>query len=128
MAIIGKSQEVPVRQAYQTLPKLEDNEVLLFRSRSGDELVHLAPTMVLSMMATAIGRNGSPVPASELVEIHNIGIFAAWDMGKKLGQLADDGYFTRAHVGIEEFFSPTDKFRAYAQETPYTIIKGSVEF
>lgn len=121
MAIIANTREVPQREPYEGLPQILENQVIHFASRTGDNKVHLAPNMVLSMMATAIARNGSPVPASELVEIHRIGIFAAWDWGKKLGQLAEMGYFTRMHFGTEEWFFPDSRFHKYVEETTFEI-------
>jgi hypothetical protein len=121
MAIIAKQEKIPERKPYKGLPQISEDQVIHFASRTGDELIHLAPAMVLSMAATAAARKGSPIPASQLVEISQIGIFASWDWGKKLGQLSEEGFFTRTHVGTEEYFRPDKKFDEYVKETHFDV-------
>ena len=119
MAIIGKSSKAPKINWLEQLPTLDEGEIIVFLRP--DEQYYTASNMVMSMAATCIGRHGTPFKASNLEAVSRIGIFSTWEAKKKMGQLCDAGYFSRQHVGKEEYFSPEQKFFEFLEKTKFEV-------
>ena len=118
MAVIGKSNIIPTAVFIDGL-SLSENEAYVF-SRP-DPQYYTATNMAISMMATCIGRYGSPVKASDLLRVSQLGIFVGWEFKHKLGELCDQEFFSRKHFGLEEYFTPEDKFFKFIKETAFEI-------
>lgn len=119
MAIVGKFDKAPDIHFLEELPKLEQNQIILFLN--SDRQFFNAPKMVLSMAATCIARHGVPFKASDFVAVSMVGIFSTWEAKRKMGLLCDAGFFSRYHWKREEFFMPEAKFLEFVVTTPYEI-------
>lgn len=117
MAVIGNSKSVPESNFLDCFERLAENEVFVFLRP--DQQYFTATNMAISMMATCVGRYGSPIKASDLQKISQIGIFATWEIRRKIGELCDQGFFSRTHFGLEEYFTPEEKFFEFVQKTPF---------
>ena len=117
MALIGRNHDVPKKKFVDFLGKLSEDEIIIFLRP--DPQYYTATNMAISMVATCIGRYGSPVKASDLLRISQLGIFSTWEVRHKIGVMCDEGYFSRQHVGLEEYFSPEDKFKEFIKKTPF---------
>ncbi len=117
MAVIGNFKEVPELQFVDFLERLSENEAFVFLRP--DPQYYTATNMAMSMMATCVGRYGSPVKASDLQKVSQIGIFATWEIRRKIGELCDQGFFSRKHFGLEEYFTPEEKFFEFIQSTQF---------
>ena len=123
MAIIGKSKQVPEIEWLFGKPRIKEEEIVVFLNPDkSDRQFFNATRMVLSMAVTCMMRYGFPFKGSDLDKVSRIGIFAAWEAKKKLGKLCDAGYFSRWHVGKEEYFSPELKLYSFLEDTEYEII------
>lgn len=118
MAVIGRSEVIPTAVFIDGL-SLSGKEVYVFLRP--DPQYYTATNMAISMMATCIGRYGSPVKASDLLKISELGIFASWEIRRKIGELCDLGFFSRKHVGLEEYFFPDDEFFKFIEENTFEI-------
>lgn len=117
MAIIGQSDKVPEQQFLDCFDRLSEDEVYVFLRP--DKQFYTATNMLLSMAATCLGRYGSPIKASDLQRISQIGIFSTWEIRRKMSEMCDLEIFSRQHVGLEEFFTPEKDFFKFVQVTPF---------
>lgn len=117
MAIIGQSDSIPEQQFLDCFARLSEDEVIIFLRP--DRQFFTATNMLMSMLATCIGRYGSPVKASDLQKISQLGIFASWEVRRKMGEMCDLEIFSRQHVGLEEYFTPEKDFYHFVQATPF---------
>ena len=121
MAIIARSEKVPKTHFYPGFKPLKNNQVCILTQSGSDEGLYTSRNMVLSIILTTMFRWGVPIKSSNIRKISQLGIFFTWEIGREISEICDSGFFSRQHVGLEEYFYPYEEFYSFIGKSSYEV-------